>query len=183
MTDPEFFNQPFWQQIVATLVGTAIGGFLAFVCGLYLYQREVQDQALRQDDQLRARRTKLLDLLKRWATRTKTTLTTLSTPLGSDVPMMRMDTGTLDWILLQESATHLGNENLSEKVAELRYGLTVINRQIDLLSTLVISSGNRLTHVGGESVFANHRNTLSTAILENASLGIPLCDRVLELLN
>jgi len=63
MADHPFLDRPFLQQIVATLFGTLVGAYLAFVAGLRLYRHQLRVQSQAQDAELSARQTKLLGIL------------------------------------------------------------------------------------------------------------------------
>jgi hypothetical protein len=178
----EFFNLAFWQQMFSTFLGTGVGAYLGFKYGLRLYRHQMNDQERRQDGDRQLRRKQLLGVLKRCTTTNRHVLEIVGQPMPDEVPTMSLDYATLDWILLQESTSPLENLNLSERISDLRYGLLIVNRQIEMLQTAVILAGTVTVKDVIMTTSEHQRNGLKAAIRTNASLAIPLCDRVLGLI-
>lgn len=186
MTETPFLNLNFLQQIGATLFGTGVGAYLAFLGGLRLYRHQTRDQQRQAEALLNERRTQLLRVLKRTVEQTRRVVCTIGKEIEFASIIVNVDVPTIEWLCVQEAAT-FADVPLREQMNQLRHEM----RQFDTLLTMLLRldfdpmSRHATMIVNGQQVplYGQVRPALVEGIAGTAARATTSCDVLLGALS
>jgi hypothetical protein len=168
-----FFNEPFWQQIVGTLLGV-LGG-LGVAYGIYVLQN--RDQA----SQSETRRKQLVDMVKRCVQDNQDRLKRLKEGLEGEVSSSNVDVATLEWLLQQDVKTPLGDVIFSEQMTKLRCEWALVHKYVDILIAVRFAPENfSFESNTGWAVNKRQQEELKKIIPDHVIRSLKLCEQVLE---